>query len=283
MLLYSNQKIVLATKHQKEKIIKKPFHWVLGADIIVPHNLDTDLLGTFTGEIPRRGSMQETLLAKVNLGIKATGVHLGIASEGSFGPHPFLPHLGYNTEMMVFVDKEKKLVICESLSSTQTNFAHLVTDRVDNRLDLFLKQVGFPSHAVIVRPNSSKGRLIYKGITEHRLLMTYIDECCEKSEDGLAHIETDMRAHLNPTRRSVIRQLTFKLLRRLRTCCPACHTPGFGMIAYERGLACELCQTPTSLIKNETWGCAQCSHQVTKPYRKAKAYAEARFCNYCNP
>ncbi|MFU0507935.1 hypothetical protein [Pseudaminobacter sp. NGMCC 1.201702] len=45
--------------------------------------LDTDVLGTFTGEIPRAGSTREAAIAKARLGMAATGLPRGIVSERS--------------------------------------------------------------------------------------------------------------------------------------------------------------------------------------------------------
>ena len=41
-------------------------------------NLDTDALGTFTGEIERKQSPRETVLIKARLGVEKTGESIGI-------------------------------------------------------------------------------------------------------------------------------------------------------------------------------------------------------------
>jgi len=62
----------------------------LGVICIVPENLDTDLLGTFSGEIERELSPMDAARQKCLLAMELTGADLAVASEGSFGAHPLL-------------------------------------------------------------------------------------------------------------------------------------------------------------------------------------------------
>ena len=119
--MYRLKTAVLTTKHAKEQVIAPLFAEVLEMDVIV-HAADTDMLGTFTGTIPRLGSMQETVIAKAKIGLEATGLPFGIASEGAFGPHPSNPFIAADTEMMVFIDTERDFTVIESLISTDTNY-----------------------------------------------------------------------------------------------------------------------------------------------------------------
>lgn len=54
--------------------------------------------------------------------------------------------------------------------------------------------------------------------------------------DGRVLLETDMRAHCNPTRMAAIRQLSFLLVRRLSSLCPSCGAPGWAVVDSEPGL-----------------------------------------------
>ena len=75
----------MATKHDKGKLVAQPFKDIL--DMTVQEVLvDTDVLGTFAGEIERVGTPQETTVKKAQLGIEATGNPYALASEGSVGP-----------------------------------------------------------------------------------------------------------------------------------------------------------------------------------------------------
>ena len=52
--MFSGRKLLIATKHQKEKAIAPILEKELGVIAILASNLDTDVLGTFTGEIERK-------------------------------------------------------------------------------------------------------------------------------------------------------------------------------------------------------------------------------------
>ena len=43
-------------------------------------------------------------------------------------------------------------------------------------------------------------------------------------------VETDMRAHANPKRMSVIGEAAEDLVKKLRSICPQCHLPGFARV-----------------------------------------------------
>ena len=280
--MYEHRTIVLSTKHEKEKIIAPLFKKYLKTDVIIPENVDTDLLGTFTGEIKRVGTMKETALKKALMGMKMMNIPLGIASEGSFGPHPQIPFMPANNEMMVFIDSENQLEIVEQLLTTQTNFASIETNTLE-KIQPFLIQVGFPKQGLIVKPKNSDATIIYKGIKNKKELREATIECVKLSPDGVAHIETDMRAHMNPLRQKAIRSLTFKLIKRIRSLCPLCASPGWGIVDHETGLPCEVCYFPTKIIKTDIFGCVKCSHQIKIQHNKTIKTAEATFCDECNP
>lgn len=52
--MFQGRKLLIATKHEKEKAIASIFEKELGVKCFVAPNLDTDTLGTFTGEIERK-------------------------------------------------------------------------------------------------------------------------------------------------------------------------------------------------------------------------------------
>lgn len=90
-LCYEHETAVLATMHGKQVAVGPPFREILGLKLRLPDDIDTDALGTFTGEVERKGTMLETAIAKARLGMELTGSKLGLASEGSYGPHPVAP------------------------------------------------------------------------------------------------------------------------------------------------------------------------------------------------
>ena len=125
-MFYREKQGVLATKHGEEAALRRPIGAALGMHLTVPVGFDTDQLGTFSGEIERVGSAKDTAIRKARLGIAATNLPYGFASEGSFGPHPLVPFAGIGHEIIVFVDDALGLEIIESLVSDRTNFQHTV-------------------------------------------------------------------------------------------------------------------------------------------------------------
>jgi hypothetical protein len=247
---HQGAKAVLATMHGKKSVIGPAIEAQLGMKIVVPPTIDTDILGTFTGEILRSGSMRDAALEKARLGMRLTGFSVGIASEGSFGPHPAIPFIAATGELLVLIDKERDITISEYLFTERTNFDHIVVAPDDN-FQPFLNNLGFPSHAVIVRPNRGQGA-IHTGINDSDYLANPINEISKVSEDGKVSIETDMRAHFNPTRTEGIARLAEKFATRLDTLCPACKTPGFGIVRSEQGQPWEECGVETELVKHSS-------------------------------
>ena len=249
----------------------------------MPPELDTDILGTFTGEIERHGTPREVALRKARLGMSATGASLGLASEGSFGPHPSVPLVPADHELLAFVDDELGTEVVESVLSLHTNFAHHSAITLADLQDLVVR-AHFPSHGLIVRPNSGlQPDLLFKGITDIGALQEAVERCSSASGDGLAHVETDMRAHMNPTRMRVIGELAERMSRRLATLCPQCATPGWGVVDVVRGLPCESCGYETGLVRAEVHGCPRCEHRQIHPRSDGLRVASAGDCTECNP
>lgn len=90
-----------------------------------------------------------------------------------------------------------------------------------------------------------------------------------------------MRAHLNPTRQSVIRGLGERLAQRLISLCPGCNMPGWPQVTYEYGLLCKQCQGPTRERAYEVNSCVKCSFQTRSVVNSQGANPE--FCLMCNP
>lgn len=270
---YHGVKAALATQHGKDAAIAAPFADATGLILVLPPDIDTDSLGTFTGEIPRPASMRETAGMKAALGMAASGLTLGIASEGSFGPHPAIPFLPAARELMIFIDDNLKLEIVEEQISVNTNFAALDLNP-DADLESFLARSGFPEHALIFRSSQQ----IVKGITSRQGLDSLL-----RDTSGEVRLETDMRAHLNPTRMTEIAKLAVKLACRLATACPSCAAPGFGTIRTENGLPCTDCGAITDLVHTVISGCPLCGHEDRGPRTDGRITANPSECQECNP
>jgi len=278
---YGGGVIALTTRHGKERALALPFRQGLGAELhLCP--ADTDALGTFSGEIPRISDAAATCQAKALLGMEATGLALGLASEASFGPHPAVPLLPVGQELLLFVDQERELRVLEQRIDWRTNYSQQVLELEANP-DGWLRQVGFPSHAVIARPAALHTGLIFKGLHERSALKAALEQCRDADPDGRVQLETDMRAHCNPTRMRSIRRLGLALVRRLRTPCPECGSPGWGLLDTLPGLPCSVCRTPTELTLSELWGCQQCGARREQPRRDGLLGADPGQCPWCNP
>lgn len=287
---YSGVTVALATRHGKERVIGRALLHGLGAELLHLREVDTDALGTFCGAVPRRGGALEACIAKAEAALAAGGTEFAIASEGSFGPHPQLPMLAVGLECLVFLDRRRGLTISEQGFARRTNFAHrLVADigggEPDPALARWLEQVGFPSHGLLVRAHTGPAGsgALEKGLHRWEDLASAIARAAAASSDGLALVETDMRAHRNPTRMAAIRRLAFRLVRRLASPCPACQTPGWGVVEQRPGLPCAECGLPTALTRALVWGCAGCEHQEERPRPDGLQRADPGHCDWCNP
>ncbi len=289
---YAGRQVALATRHGKERVIARPLRHGLGATVLHLEAIDTDRLGSFCGTVERRGDARQACVTKARLALEHGGCGLAIASEGSFGPHPAVPLLAVGLECMVFLDADRDLRIEEELLARRTNFSHRLLEPpdgngepVDPGLESWLGQVGFPSHALLVRPHHADAPepVLAKGIHDRETLDCAIRQAAEQAVDGRVRLETDMRAHCNPTRMASIRQLSFRLVRRIASPCPSCGSPGWGRIGLEPGLPCDWCGQPTRLIRWELLGCPRCDHRRKQPGTGGPERADPAHCDQCNP
>ncbi len=209
-----------------------------------------------------------------------SGLPLGLASEGSFWPDPFAGMFPWNVELVVFIDDERGLEVV-GVAQGQTNFAHLLAagwEEAEN----FARQAGFPGHHLVLRPEGENDPRIRKGIVERVELEAAFAWALEQSASRRVFLETDMRAHANPTRMDNIRLAAEDLVKKLRSPCPACDLPGFWIVERISGLPCEDCGAPTRETRAEIHGCLQCAHRVTRE-RTDRQSADPGRCDYCNP
>lgn len=274
---WSGEVAAIATKHGKQRQFGPPLARLVGLEVVVA-DVDTDLLGTFGGEVPRPGSPLEVARRKAQWAIEDTGARFGMASEGSFGPHPDVPYVAIGVELAICLDGQDGLEIAERVVSTDTNFQH----REVGELPLpptFLDSTRFPSHALVVSP-PGESTPMFKGLVDRDEVDHAIACCLDRA--GRALVQTDMRAHLNPTRQRALTELAEQLARRIATPCPACASPGWGIIAVETGLTCEWCARPTPLVAYDVSGCARtdCDERTRDPRVEL---APAGQCPDCNP
>lgn len=281
---YAGCCFILPTKHAKSTAIAPHFAKVLGAGV-VEHIVDTDTLGTFSGEVERKGNALECAREKCQLSTSKIkkAVQYTLASEGSFGPHPKMPFIPCNHEVLYLVDKKHNFHLHVSHMSTDTNYSMQTIDSVEE-LHKFAAKALFPSHALILRPNDELSEnSIHKGISTYEELDTIFAKCKQESQDDKVWVETDMRAHVNPTRMSVISELALKMAKRLKSLCPKCSIPGWGHVSQEIGLACRSCGLATDRAKYEIFSCNKCDHKQKFAIGEPGKLAEPEFCLNCNP
>lgn len=281
---YQGAGILVPNKHSKSRALASSFLKHLGASV-QDYFIDTDTLGTFSGEVERMGSALECARRKCELGFEAAGAKFEyfLASEGSFGPHPQIPFMAWDQEILYFIDRKRGFHLHMIYGTEKTNYEIRELETL-NELNRFSKSIQFPTHALIIRPKNPKTKqLVFKGIDTQQQLEAAFIQSLEESLDSKVLASSDMRANFNPTRMTAISELANLLAQRLNVECPGCNTPGWGTIGFEKGLVCEYCRQPTQMIIQEIHGCALCSH-IEKLYRTdGLKVAPQTYCGWCNP
>ncbi len=280
MNLFENRKLIIATKHAKERVIAPIFENKLGVKCFVDQNFDTDLLGTFSGEIQRSDDPITTVRKKCLIAMEKNNCDLGIASEGSFGTHPSIFFAKANEEILIFIDKKNSLEIIARELTTETNFNGKYIDSTSD-LKIFAREMNFPSHGLIIRNEQNSNIKISKGIdTWEKLLSEF--KAFKKTYDKV-YLETDMRAMFNPTRMKIIEKTAEKLMSKILSACPKCMTPGFSIVSAEKGLPCKYCNLPTDSTLYYLYSCKHCSHEQKEYFPRKIKFEDPMYCSICNP
>jgi hypothetical protein len=280
MDFFKGRKAVIATKHKKEEVIAPILENELGLICVTTMELDTDIFGTFTGEIEREGDPVTILRKKCLKAIEISGINVAVANEGSFGSHPTIFFARADDELIMLLDKENDIEIIERELSLETNFDGTEVKSVDGLL-AFANKIGFPSHGIIIK----KGKENFTGIIKESRTIDELIRNYEiiKNTDGSAYAETDMRAMYNPTRMKTIAKATEKLVQKIKSLCPECGTPGFGVVESESGLPCSMCRLPTRSTLKHIYRCQKCTFQMDKKYPFDKQVEDPQYCDFCNP
>lgn len=278
--MFKGRDLVIATKHGKERVIAPIVEKELGVKCFVSLDLDTDLLGTFTGEIERKDDPITSARNKCFMAMELTNCDIAIASEGSFGPHPSLFFIPADDEILVLIDKKNGLEIIVRELNTETNF-NGSDIKTEEELLAFAANANFPSHGLILRKSKDEYGDIVKGINSVEQLSKVFIELM--NDFGTAFVETDMRAMYNPTRMKIIESATQKLIKKINTLCPICNMPGFGITDAKEGLPCEICNFPTRSTLSYLYTCQKCNYTKEEKYPKGKKIEDPMYCDYCNP
>lgn len=279
--LFDGRFIVIATMHEKEKVIAPILEQELDVKCITISNLNTDTFGTFSGEIERVNPPLETVRQKALEALKLCAADLVIASEGSFGPHPASFFVSANEEYIILIDKKHNLEIVGRHVTVNTNFNQEKIFKFDDFAE-FKTRIGYPQHGIILKiKDENKGsEKIYKDFDSTKILDGIVIAAIENRHKIIA--ETDMRAMNNPTRMLAIEQATIDLLKNIKSICPNCEAPGFSINEVIKGLPCMLCRSPTKSPKAFSYKCKVCNFSEVRP-KVDELLEDPTYCGFCNP
>lgn len=235
---------------------------------------DTDTLGTFTGETARVGSQLDAATTKARLAAELSGERYGLGSEGSFGPDPYVGLSAWAREVLVWWDAREQRAVVAVTQGASTNYAQrTITDWA--QAQAFATEAGFPAHGVVVGKPHTPGYA--KDCTGWEMLE---DQVRAALQNGPLWLETDMRAHRNPTRMAMIAQCADQLARLLQCRCPACQQVGFGEELPITGAICESCGQATTALRAKMVTCNACGFSNEIELRRT---VDASRCGFCNP
>lgn len=213
--------ILIATMHGKE-VVLGPVLAALGFQVLLPIGYDTDALGTFSGDVRRPGTAFDAALEKARRACDATGVARAVSSEGTYRPSQLLFPGARNAELLAFVDRETGFECVEYVTDTPTRFdnGRVPPDINAPEVRALLALIGWPQTKVLVVPHDPgvgvvMPEWVYKGIGDEQALAEAFEVCARHSTDGWVHLETDLRAHMNPSRMISIAQVAERLSARL--------------------------------------------------------------------
>lgn len=192
--------------------------------------------------------------------MELAGLPLGLASEGSFGPDPMVGMFPWNVEFLIFIDDEQGLEIVGHAKS-EANHVHLLTGDWA-AAKAFARLAAFPAHHQVVRPEGENDLRLRKGIAAWTELEAAFAWAQAQSATGQVFLESDLRAHANPTRMENIRRAAEDLVARLRSLYPACGAPTRETLA-------------------EVQGCLTYAHRVTHQHTDPEVADPGR-CDHCN-
>ena len=139
----------------------------------------------------------------------------------------------------------------------------------------------FPSHGLILKASKTDTIDMVKGVTD----LQYLKDAYHRLSQKYGHVyaETDMRALYNPSRMAVIETVAKKLVTKIKSTCPECNTPGFGVTDLKKGLPCDLCGFPTKSTLSLIYSCQKCQHTKEDMYPNTKKVEDPMYCDFCNP
>lgn len=274
------QPIALATLHGKQAIIAPVLEPATGCTVVHVAGIDTDRFGTFTREVDRAGSQLEAARAKARAALDHSGLQLALASEGAFVTDPIAGVIPWNIEIVLLLDGRdgRELV---GLAQGPARTGQGLVRGADELLQL-VPGLGFPEHRLCLRPDHSEDPRVVKGLGAADELLNAFARTLAQSARGQVFVESDLRAHCNPTRQAMIRRAAEDLCQKMLSACPVCGRPGFALSGHRPGRPCRVCASTTREPLALLWSCSACHH--TEERREGlPALADPARCDRCNP
>lgn len=271
------QRIALITKHEKVRWIA-PYLAPLGYEVFGSSLFDTDILGTFSGEVERTLSPMDAALAKAKKACELTDADWGLGSEGSFGGGPAPGMINWNDELLCLYQASTGITIYAHAAGAIS----VQELSLDGKVPLQQTLLRFPDQRWILRSEKGLGKdlekKIEKGLSAEQLLLAL--QQIETSSQNVK-IEPDLRAMNCPQRQQMIAKAAEDLVRRLSETCPQCEAFDFVIKEKQSGLPCSLCNLPTEQAKSWIRICDNCSHRDNEVVPQKGA--DPTYCQYCNP
>lgn len=279
---FTGRTLAIATLHGKERAIGPALAEPLALAGWAAASIDTDRFGAFSGEVQRLLEPHAAAEAKARAALAEHGGDLAIASEGSFVPYPPAPMLTLDEEWLVIVDARQHRVFTHRHATLEAVFAGQLCTSLE-ALRAFVRKHPFPEHSLVLRPRERwrVGDPVEKGVNSIERLEQAARELLERC--GTLWVETDLRAHHNPTRMRAIAAAAREFALELTTPCPACRGPHFRIVRALAGLPCEACGEPTELTRVRVRACEACGHELEIPRSDDRRAADPGSCGACNP
>ena len=266
-------RLALLTQHDKARAIGPALERA-GFAVVTVKDFDTDTLGTFTGETARQGNQLDAATMKARKACELSGERYGLGSEGSFGPDPYAGVMSWALELLVWWDAEEGRAVQALEQGAATNYAQRRVSSWEEA-QVFAQEAQFPSHNIIAgEPGEAH---FSKDIADSLELQARVNEGLAT---GPVWLETDMRAHRNPTRMAMIALCAHRLSDLLKRPCPGCARRGFGLASAIAGAVCSQCGLPTLAMRAKRIQCGVCDLSLEEVVRVTVPPSQ---CEHCNP
>ena len=265
----------LVTKHGKLALIRPSLREIgWSVDEVVA---DTDVLGSFTGEPPRRHPALEAARRKALLARGRSDAGWFLASEGTFTS---IGGLTVDRELVIAVDSTTGHTVAgwaQSVDVTAVRFT-VGWRTSDDEIIARCADADLPRHRLMVTVPDRTARPIL-GLADAG---SVVDACRRlRRRRRTLEVGSDLRAHLHPSRQRVIALAASDLAGSLACPCPACGRPGFSEAPATSVLPCEACGAPTATPAHRRELCRSCGHEQDHPARSSAA--DPTQCGRCNP